>query len=59
MQEPSDLPRLVERNLVMKRGPRPDQAEIAFEHVHELWEFIELQATHEPPHRRDPWVAVD
>src|SRR5690606_27145223 len=39
-------------------GPGANQAHIALEHVEELRNFVEPQFPHEPPHTRNPRVAL-
>lgn len=38
--------------------PRTHQIHLAFEHVHELWQFVELRALQELAHRGEKCITV-
>ena len=39
-------------------GPGPDQRQLAFQHIDQLWQFIEAGPANEATHRSNPWIAL-
>lgn len=55
---PSPLPLRIEGNILHQKRPRPDEAEISFDDVDQLRQFVEARFSDQPPRLCQPFFIA-